>query len=142
SDCWIFERGGVRKIGDRWMIKLLGPGPSAGRWAELSSSGNSGGNSSGDSHSWQWVPHEPENDPFIKEKGAWVFTGTRAPEFHDEQWWFTGSYLSLEFMRDDKSFGAKVRLDEDRVLVIAQDSDQARAMLPLMEQSWNKQLKK
>ena len=122
SDCWLTLHGGAKKISDRWTIRLTGPGPAMGRWAEI------------DSHvagerAWQWVPVNPSNDPFIKEEGAWVFVGSRIPEYHNDLWWFVGATPALDFYYEGQSFGAKLRVDDLDTLLVAKDSEAAKAAL-------------
>lgn len=122
SDFWLTLHGGARKIGDRWTVRLTGPAPSAGRWIEIDAIAPG-------SRSWQWTPLDPSKDVFIKEQGAWIFTGTRAPEYQGDLWWFTGREPALEFYYEGESYGAKFRVDESDTLMVAKDSEYAQGAI-------------
>jgi len=138
SDCWLMRGGGVRKIGERWMIRFVGPGPVSGRWVEIENRLLDG--SAGTERAWEWTPHDPTSDSFIVEQGAWKFHGSRAPEFAGEIWVFVGSQPSLEFVFENECYGAKFRL-ENGSLCIAKDSARALSQASAIAKTWHRKIK-
>ena len=128
SDCWLLLKNKPRKVSRRYAVKLVGPGPLAGRWIEVES---------GDNPLWKWIPNDPDKDPFIKEEGAWMYRGF-APKFQDDGWLFVGYGLELAFYYEGQSCGAKLSLNQAGVLVIAQDSNAAISALPSIRTSYEK----
>src|SRR5262249_10279596 len=135
SDCWLLGTRVPKFANQRWAVKLQGPGPLTGRWIELKSEDPTG------EKFWQWQPFDEENDPFIKEQGFWIFQGSQ-PKFTEEVWVFSGSCPSLTFYFEGESYGAKLSCDESGVLYIAEDSQTAQALLPLLVDSLTKVFKK
>ncbi len=133
SDCWILQGGGARTVGGRWSLKLKGPGPSAGRWAECERPKEI----QKDGAAWSWCPTDPDKDPFIGEQGEWIFVGGKAPEFLDDLWWFTGTSPSLGFYFEGECLGFKFREGaSSSEILLARDSSSALAALPAIEASW------
>ena len=110
---------------------MKGPGPIAGRWLEVESSG--------DQRSWEWTPINPDEDPFIKEQGAWIFKGSSGlPEALDEIWMFVGERPTLDFQYEKESYGTKFGCEADGTMVLAADSGQAIKASQYFEASWHK----
>jgi hypothetical protein len=131
SDCWLARGGSVRKVTGRWMVKLTGPGPVAGRWTELEAQG-------GSSRCWQWMPADPEKDLFVREPGAWVFQGDRTPEFTEELWMFVGKNPRLEFVREGEVLGAKFNSAPSGPLTLAKDSENALNLVTEMRKTFHR----
>ena len=121
SDCWLLRGGNKRKVMGRWMVTLVGPANiSAGRWNDATE------DSSG--KVWRWVPSKPNEDPFIKEQGEWLFKGHK-PDFKNDRWTFVGKAPELGFYYDGKMYGAKINF-KDKKLVLAKDSRAAIEKIP------------
>ncbi len=119
SDFWLTDGRDPIRVAGRWSVKLIGPGPAAGRWVELETD-------KGSEQFWQWTPPDPDNDPFIKEQGAWVFRGS-APRFDNDRWVFVGRRPMLAFYYEGESYGAKMAVDEQDNLLLANDSANAQS---------------
>ncbi len=134
SDCWLLQKRRPRWIGGRWVIKLLGPGPSTGTWLPYSMPGEiSEKLRNSDERFWQWAPNS-DPDLFVVEEGAWIFFGLM-PKIEDDQWLFVGKTLSLSFVHNSVSKGDRITVDSSGTLLIAWDSEYAKEMLPKLEQS-------
>jgi hypothetical protein len=118
SDFWNSDTREPIRVSGRWSVKLIGPGPMVGRWTELETD-------KGTEQFWQWTPNDPENDPFIKEQGHWVFRGNQ-PRFDNDRWVFVGSKPLLAFYYEGESYGAKISTDEKGNLLLAEDSKHAK----------------
>ncbi len=125
SDCWLLTRGSAKHVAGRWIVRLLGPGPSIGTWEPLVIENQT------DSH-WQWTPANPTQDSFIKEEGAWIFRGQK-PEFMTDIWLFMGVSLDLSFFYEGRCFGSKLKSAPNGDLLIAQDSDQGLTQIPTID---------
>ncbi len=135
SDFWLTQGGGARRVGARWVLRLLGPGPAVGKWVEVETS-NTG------TSKWRWDPLDPKNDPFHKDPGQWFFRGQRAPQFQEFLWWFTGNEVSLEFVKPDGAVLIKFKTDGPTgPLTVASDSPSALRLIPLIEQTFSKKIK-
>lgn len=134
SDCWLLQNRKPYRVGRRWSIALSGPTPESGRWALVETKSAPGVTSGQESEErlWQWLPQDPENDPFIKEEGAWLFRGI-APKFSGETWAFVGVKPELSFHYEGESYGSKFRCDEKGVLHVAKDSKAALQAMNLIE---------
>jgi hypothetical protein len=119
SDFWLAGDRDPICVSGRWSIKLVGPGPMAGRWVGLETD-------KGTEQFWQWTPTDAETDIFIKEQGAWIFRGS-SPRFDNDRWMFVGKRPSLGFYYEGQSYGEKVTLDEAGNLLLAEDSPAAHA---------------
>ena len=125
-DCWILEnKKDARNVMGRWLIDLVGPGPSAGSWAEVK----------GKNSDWKWVPKNPEGkDPFILDPGTWIFRG-REPEFSwkTNRWLFVGKKASLGFYHEGALRGSRFQLENSKILLVSENSDHAKTNLPLIQ---------
>lgn len=130
SDCWLIQNRKPKRVANRWSVTLLGPAPHAGKWVSIENPGEA----ASEEAFWRWVPHDPENDPFIREEGAWVFRGFQ-PKFSEVAWVFVGESPELSFYYEGESYGSKLRGDKRGRLTVARDSAAALARLPLMEAS-------
>lgn len=152
SDCWILRGGGVKRVNDRWVIRLQGPGPYSGHWArvkdlkssqpdEESDEGDKKKRRSSDEEEyWSWVPNDPENDPFVKEAGGWFFKGLM-PRTEGERWIFVARQPLLGFFYEGELYGAKVSTDTDSEDVyVAEDSPIALNQLAQLISTWDKNL--
>jgi hypothetical protein len=145
SDFWLFEKVVPKKVAERWLIQLTGPGPAVGRWVEQKGKGSQAGAESAPNWSgtlekwWRWVPEAGDQDPFIKELGAWFFYGL-SPNFLDGRWSFASSSPELGFYYKGSCYGAKFRLLEDGALEAARDSTAAIHAYPLIRQSFERQI--
>jgi hypothetical protein len=129
SDCWLAVKENIKSVAGKWIVPLIGPSPRFGQWCAKNPS-------TGETGEWEWVPTQLLDDPFIREEGAWVFNGRR-PEFQGGTWIFIGANAELYFLYKGESYGSKfsANTSEKDVLVIAEDSSQARAAAGLMERS-------
>lgn len=94
NDCWLLKnKKDFKFVRGMWLGEMIGPGPSAGSWAELSAGAK------GRSGTYLWTPKGSGSvDPFVPGKGGWYFTG-RQPEFvwKSNRWRFLGESPSLCF---------------------------------------------
>ncbi|MCM2324652.1 MAG: hypothetical protein NDJ90_15440 [Oligoflexia bacterium] len=124
SDCWLLEGRAPRRVATKWMISLAGPPAHLGKWVPIEEEGGGAQRKPSGDRYWQWMPHDPENDPFLKEEGAWVFYGLM-PKYGGELWSFVGERPELAFYYDGQSYGAKLSAPAPGALVIATDSPSA-----------------
>ena len=125
SDCWLLTNDrDAKNIQGKWLIEMLGPGPSVGSWLPTVP---------GESTSWDWTPRDLQNDPFIVEQGKWTFQG-RQPEFNwkKSRWQFVSSTPALGFYYRGQSYGDRFSVDPESNLNFARNSQQAHAKLPLI----------
>jgi len=130
SDCWLQEKNIPKKVTGKWIIKMRGPGPAQWKWTELERAANG-------TQWWQWTPLDISYDKFTKEQGAWLFKGERAPECYEETWWFIDSEPVLGFFNDGQCLGQKIYLNTDKILVVANDSNEAYDNYPLILESYS-----
>jgi hypothetical protein len=92
EDIWLVtDKKNARFLMGRWLVDVLGPGPSVGIWkaSQLQYQNETG---------WEWC-HRPGGDPrFHSDQGRWVFFG-KTPEFVWEKttWAFFGKHARLSF---------------------------------------------
>ncbi len=134
SDCWLLHSvGSVKKIRGQWLMKLIGPSPTAGKWIDR---GRAAGQTDANESSWEWVPTvqnddagKPIPDAFILEAGMWQFLGQR-PFFAEKIWNFTARKPSLVFIKDQERLGLKATVVDSGDLWIAEDSAQGKKLIP------------
>ncbi|MBL7713986.1 MAG: hypothetical protein JNL01_00875 [Bdellovibrionales bacterium] len=135
SEVFLLTSGGAKKVQDRWTIRLAGPAPQSGKWAEIDPRTEG-------QKSWQWNPADPAQDTLHKEEGAWTFSGQKPPEFSGEHWWFSGQKPLLEFVYDKQAYAKKFEVDETGALNVAKDSPQAPGILAEIQKTFKKMYRK
>ncbi|OFZ18665.1 MAG: hypothetical protein A2X94_14245 [Bdellovibrionales bacterium GWB1_55_8] len=130
SDCWLLRRSqDVRIVNDQWIIDLVGPGPTAGRWTRVSPLISQ----TSDGHSrWQWEPSGKNG--FIKENGLWLFEGKR-PHFNEFHWTFTSKAPRLTYYEQSEPVCDYFSVGPDRTLLIAANSEIAQQKWPAIQAS-------
>ncbi len=131
SDCWILpNKNRAKNIMNSWTIELIGPGPAAGHWQDITKTTNS------TTPIWKWIPTREDLFTFILEDGAWIFRG-REPFFNWETnlWKFSGDTPELLFYTDKPV--AKKFYIENNQLHITKTSDQAQAKLAMLKESFD-----
>lgn len=130
SDCWLLHAKPPRRVNKHWLIKLIGP--TAGRWLERKKIAATG------EAFWAWTPEDPDNDPFIKEEGEWIFRGIAPKLESDGSWLFMGQRPELAFYYEGKNYGAKLSCEDTICLKVAKDSQPALDAMPLLDTSQKK----
>ena len=136
SDCWVLEERKPRRVAAKWVVRMMGPGTDSGRWERYR----------GSDTTWIWMPtpREGEADPFVREKGSWVFHG-QLPKLQDSDWIFVGETPRLEFLpegRPNQGHGfARISVDPSGVLLLARDSPQALALRSLLRESQRRKIR-
>ncbi len=135
SDIWATMKNGFKFQGGRWTVQLKGPPPLLGDWVRYTE-GKVKLSSQKENKLWVWVPKAvPEDlkiDPLIKEEGQWIFLGSQ-PKFQGNYWYFISARPVLGFFYGGGSFGNKLELDDEGVLNVASDSQDALTTLTLLE---------
>jgi hypothetical protein len=135
SDFWLLQgEKEIRQVQGRWIIDLLGPGPSAGSWDETTK----------DSKIWFWNPRvasiaggKTGADPFIVDNGTWKFSG-RKPEFiwQESRWRFLGDQPELTFVSKELTvLATRFKTNWDQSLDVTENSSFAKEKLPLIMQT-------
>lgn len=132
SDCWLLRKPqDIRIVNEQWIIDLIGPGPSVGRWARLPAAILN----PSDGHSiWEWKPRKKHAELFVSGEGSWVFEGKK-PKFDDFHWTFTSKYPKLTYFEREQAVVDFFRIGEGRILHIAQNSDIAKNKWPAIQAS-------
>ena len=126
SDFWTLkQKQDVKSVRAHWLIELVGPPPSFGKWQSLKKD------------QWKWVSN-PETDtlcPLGPAEGNWVFQG-RIPEFSwkNLKWRFTSKspYLAFEIPGNPPVFRFRADLSN---LLIAENSEAAAIHLIEIEKA-------
>ncbi|MBI4926108.1 MAG: hypothetical protein HY843_09305 [Bdellovibrio sp.] len=114
EDYWLFQSGGTRVVMNRWVVKLKGPGPSAGKWILATENQ--------ELEKWKWIPENYKKYGFKQSNGAWYFIG-ELPRFEKDAWKFIGQVPELVFCdENDKALGTKVLTDLEGNLIVSYDS--------------------
>jgi hypothetical protein len=129
EDYWIVRARAARKVRDHWIIKLLGPAPSAGRWIK----------SPTEAESWDWTPQKKEDNPFMV-AGVWTFSG-KQPEFRDALWTLMGEKPRLVYLESGGSERVRLHVDVNGNLVMARNSAAARRFMPAIKASLDNELR-
>ncbi len=114
EDIWkVQDTGDVKRIDNRWLIRLEGPSPDVADWIETEVKG-----------SWKLSFKMTENSTRTF-KGAWVFRGSQAPTFlqKDNVWVFNSDELNLSYV-----IGGKVqfsRLKTEGLSIFVQRNSKA-----------------
>lgn len=131
SDCWLLQRPkDAKRIGQKWLVEILGPAPGQGKWEPTSSSSNAF-----EKEEWEWNP-KGKGTEFIPDPGRWVFRG-RQPEFRWQalKWEFVSEEPCLEFQwADGQASVSRFKLI-DKCLHITRNSSAAKGHLPLIRES-------
>lgn len=119
SDFWLLpmERF-IFKTYAKWMIVMLGPGPSAGHWAKVVNPTNVQLRAG---EWWEWKPQHRE--------GRWFFEG-RKPQFQGSRWFFFSERPELVFVKEEGSVFQKLLCTSDSSIDVAANSSFSVALLP------------
>lgn len=113
DDCWIIRGKAFKYLQNMWIIRVLGPSPSAGRWIKVD----------GKNDVWCWTPRDPANNPFVTE-GVWTFYG-RQPENKEKLWVFVGETPRLTYSRGGEDICNRFEANKDLLLRVARNSQAA-----------------
>jgi hypothetical protein len=142
SDCWLIDKSQPKRVAERWLVQLVGPGPAVGRWVAQIGKDRSktAAHWAGSLEKWwRWVPDAGQLDPFIRELGAWFYFGL-APIFNNGRWSFSSSAPELGFYSRGACYGSKFGQRGDGALEVTRDSTHALNMLSLIRQSFERQV--
>lgn len=131
SDCWIFPKeSGAKNIMNSWVIEMIGPGPAAGHWQDITKKTNS------TTPVWKWMPTREDLFTFILDNGYWIFKG-REPFFNWEVnlWKFSGNEPQLLFYSND--FQISKFYIENGQLHLTETSAQAQAKMQMIKESFD-----
>lgn len=95
DDMWLTKNpNDVKKILNRWMVKLMGPSPFVAQWLEVK----------GERNVWEFVFKDGVRENFHMADGSWFFSGDQKPEFiwKDNVWLITGQKFQLFYQDDTK----------------------------------------
>jgi len=117
SDIWLVtNKKNVRCVLGRWLIHLLGPGPSIGTWeaTDLKFQGETG---------WEWKPRQGKESSFIADEGRWIFFG-RQPEFiwAKKLWSFVSNHPTLAFYNGLDPYHYRMLCEKGDKLIIPENS--------------------
>lgn len=96
DDMWINKaQSDVKKVLNRWMIKIMGPSPFVAQWTEVQ----------GQRGLWQFVFKEGARESFHMADGHWYFSGDQKPEFvwKENLWLISGQKFQLYYQEDDET---------------------------------------
>lgn len=125
SDFWLIASPAhIKRRLATWMINMIGPPPSVGKWQSLKIKNSDGSTE----EAWQWTPRS-NPDPFLQEDGAWIFKG-KQPEFSwaDYNWLFIAERPDFTFYYEGKPYCEKIQL-KDNVLLVSQNTPRASEVL-------------
>lgn len=129
NDIWLLENQvDIKKNGDSWIVKLMGPGNILGEWLPHHD------------RKWSFQLMGTEKELFMTGSGKWFFEGDEVPEFlnNENKWQFRGKDFEL-YYNEGRSHLSWMK-SEDNELVIRKDSAFARAKEELIKDSFNHEL--
>lgn len=95
DDMWLTKTpNDVKKILNRWMVKLMGPSPFVAQWMEVQ----------GERNVWEFVFKDGIRENFHMADGSWFFSGDQKPEFmwKENVWLITGQKFQLFYQEETK----------------------------------------
>lgn len=130
SDIWLVNsKKDVRCVLGRWLIHLVGPGPTAGNFepSTLTFAGEKG---------WVWTPRKGKEKEFVKDEGKWVFFG-RQPEFlwKSNVWSFVSNHPTLAFYVGEDATVFRMLCENGVKLMIPGNSESAKKLMPQIHES-------
>lgn len=128
DDCWIVRGKAFKFIQDKWIIRIDGPSPSAGRWVKGKDQPNA----------WVWTPRDASN-PFVSE-GVWTFYG-KQPENKGNAWVFVGEIPRLAYSQNGKEVCNRFEGAGEGTLKIARNSRAALKKSALIASSYEQGMK-
>ena len=130
SDFWIItNKRNARSVLGRWLIQILGPGPTSGTWVK---SGITLNEESG----WEWKI-KPEYEPkFKKNEGSWFFFG-REPEFvwKLNMWSFVSEHPTLAFYVEKEAKHYRFLCENKSKLLIAENSEFSKKFIEAIRET-------
>lgn len=129
DDIWILKsEQDCKKILNRWLIKLTGPGPFVAQWIEVKS------------NVWRFDFKESDKEMYLGGKGAWFFSGEARPEFvwKENSWLIAGDNFELFYQDEDKVFSRLKSLNKN--LKICKNSLYAKTKEPLILEQLEKEV--
>ncbi|MCM0607336.1 MAG: hypothetical protein KA715_14700 [Xanthomonadaceae bacterium] len=130
SDIWLVNsKKDVKCVLGRWLIHLVGPGPSAGGFepSTLTFAGEKG---------WEWTAREGKEKEFIKDEGKWVFFG-RKPKFlwKSNVWSFVSNHPTLAFYVGSEATNYRMLCEQGNKLLIPGNSYSAKKLMPAIKET-------
>ncbi len=143
SDFWLLEGRLPKWINGHWIIRLLGPSPAYGHWAEVAVHAERKKSEGGGEKFWRWVSNNPDRDPYLLDPGTWEFVGFQPkfdPKIDKGAWIFVSENPQFNFTAASENgistvLATKVSLDSEGVLLVASDSQSAIQLLGIDPQS-------
>ena len=134
SDFWLIEgKPGAKRVLGRWMVELMGPGPSAGAWVPIRLSPDAPAGVS-----WEWKGKPTEGSNFSTPEGRWIFFG-REPNFDWKslRWRLVSDRPRLAYYENKATKPLVFRFDTDPagLVTIAENSPQAKSRMPEIQKS-------
>lgn len=129
DDIWLVKNEAeVKKILGKWLIRIVGPSPYVGQWAELKSG------------LWRYDIKESEKEMFVPNEGAWYFAGDQKPDFvwKENNWLISGESFDL-FFKDSKQITSRLK-SKDKILTICKNSLYAKTKEQIIIESFDKEL--
>jgi len=129
DDIWILKSElDCKKILNRWLVKLMGPGPVVAQWNEIKN------------NLWRFDFKENEKEMFIGGKGSWYFYGESKPDFiwKENSWLITGDNFELFYKDEDETFSRL--LCRNKLLKICKNSLFAQTKESLIIEQLEKKL--
>ncbi|HXH73819.1 MAG TPA: hypothetical protein VNJ08_02570 [Bacteriovoracaceae bacterium] len=131
DDFWIIKyESDCKLVLGKWLIRLMGPSPCIGTWAEVS----------GKSNVWKFEVRPEERKFFLQGDGNWFFRGDQKPDFVwiENTWMITGTSFEL-FYQSSKKTLSKLSLKNKQVL-FCKNSEYALAKEQLIVESFEKEM--
>ena len=130
NDVWLINsKKDVRCVLGRWLVHMVGPGPSVGTFepSTLTFEGEKG---------WEWQLRKGKGESFIKDDGKWVFFG-RQPEFlwQKNMWSFVSNHPTLGFYVGKEVSFYRMVCEKGNKLIINENSARAKALLPSIKET-------
>ncbi len=129
DDIWIIKNEqDCKKILNRWLIKLIGPGPFVAQWNEVKS------------NLWRFDFKENEKDMYVGGNGAWYFSGESKPEFvwKENSWLIAGDNFEL-FYRDEEKTYSRLQC-RNKILKVCKNSLFAQSKESMILEQLEKQV--
>lgn len=134
---WIPSARNFRFVMGRWLLDLLGPGPSVGTWEPTTyeRQGEKG---------WEWKIRVSTDPTFQPRSGRWLFFG-KQPEFVWQKnfWSFVSKFPYLAFYAEGESDAEYVRVECPTLgkASIYENSEASREYLPKIQASLEASMK-
>ena len=131
---WLFRKKEyAKKYKEHWLLEIIGPAPSAGKWVRLNSERI-------EQEKWKWESRQSGSE-FDPSPATWVFTGSKP--FYDRsinRWGFVSAHPRLDLISNGQVIDTLFFSRSETILQINDSAKRALDYLPAIQATFDQDI--